>query len=42
MELLEEKLILKNIAAGNVDAFERLFFCYQPRVMLIFHLNSIA
>ena len=33
MELLEEKLILKNIAAGNVDAFERLFFCYQPRLV---------
>lgn len=33
MELPEERHMLKEIAAGNVDAFERLFFCHQPRLV---------
>lgn len=33
MELPEEKHILKEIAIGNVQAFEQLFFCYYPRLV---------
>lgn len=33
MELPEEQCNLKQIANGNVDAFERLFFLYQPRLV---------
>lgn len=33
MEIPEEQNNLKEIAAGNVDAFERLFFQYQPRLV---------
>lgn len=33
MELPEEQHILKEIATGNVHAFERLFFGYQPRLV---------
>ena len=32
MELPEEQNKLKEIAAGNVEAFEHLFFQYQPRL----------
>ena len=33
MELPEEQNKLKEIAAGNVEAFEHLFFQYQPRLV---------
>lgn len=33
MKLPEEQNDLKKIAAGNVAAFERLFFRYQPRLV---------
>ena len=33
MELPEERHILEEIAEGNVNAFERLFFCHQPRLV---------
>lgn len=33
MELPREEYILKEIAAGNVKAFEQLFFSYQPRLV---------
>lgn len=33
MKLSEEEYILKEIAAGNVKAFELLFFSYQPRLV---------
>lgn len=33
MKLPEEKYILKEIASGNIQAFEQLFFCYQPRLV---------
>ena len=33
MELPEEQRALKEIAAGNIGAFERLFFFYQPRLV---------
>ena len=33
MEISEEHNNLKEIATGNVEAFERLFFQYQPRLL---------
>ena len=33
MKLPEEQHVLRQIAAGNVEAFERLFFQYQPRLV---------
>lgn len=33
MELPEEQHILKEIAKGDIKAFEQLFFCYQPRLV---------
>lgn len=33
MNILGEQEILRKIAAGNIDAFERLFFQYQPRLV---------
>lgn len=33
MSLLKEEHILKEIASGDVKAFEQLFFAYQPRLV---------
>ena len=33
MELPEEQHILREIARGNIKAFEQLFFDYQPRLV---------
>ncbi len=33
MEILEEQKMLREIAIGNIDAFERLFFQYHPRLV---------
>lgn len=40
MELSHEHQELKEIAAGNADAFERLFFQYQPR--LVYFLTGLT
>lgn len=33
MKIPEEQNVLKEVAKGNVEAFERLFFEYQPRLL---------
>lgn len=33
MEVPEEQRLVKEIATGNIDAFERIFFLYQPRLV---------
>lgn len=40
MELSQEHRELKGIAAGDVNAFERLFFQYQPR--LVYFLTGLT
>lgn len=29
----DEKYILKEVSTGNIEAFEQLFFCYQPKLI---------
>lgn len=40
MELLNEHIVLKKIAEGNTEAFEQLFFQYQPR--LVYFLTGLT
>lgn len=40
MELSHEHKDLKEITAGNIEAFERLFFSYQPR--LVYFLTGLT